>query len=217
MYAITIFLTLVRLNQSIKYMPKVATKLKKQSTTTMPTLFCCLTSYKVTSFLDFFVANMLFFSREKTHVLHPAGVYLLKVNKEYNRRNYGISSRLTTKTLEQSQLMLFQYLLVLIRLQKFLQSFRKPNWNEIQIKNKIYCLLWTDFAMCSSVFVVDFEEVSAHWEARERIDYRKIVDSSAGAMWSLNKGRCDNPFCYHTHLQHPIWSCTLSEHFQDPC
>ena len=48
-------------------------------------------------------------------------------------------------------------------------------------------------------FVVDFEEVSAGWEAKEGIDYRKKVDSSASATWSLNKGRCDNPFHHHTH------------------
>ena len=53
--------------------------------------------------------------------------------------------------------------------------------------------------MCSSVFVVDFEEVSADWEAKEGIDYRKKVDPSAGATWSLNKGRCDNPFPHHIH------------------
>ena len=47
------------------------------------------------------------------------------------------------------------------------------NWNKIQIKIKIYCLLWTDFTMCPSVFIVDFEEVSADWEAKEGIDYRK--------------------------------------------
>ena len=53
--------------------------------------------------------------------------------------------------------------------------------------------------MCPSVFVVDFEEVSAGWEAKEGIDYRKKVDSSASTTWSLNKGRCDNPFHHHTH------------------
>ena len=58
--------------------------------------------------------------------------------------------------------------------------------------------------MCPSVFEVDFEEVSADWEAREGIDYRKIVGSSGGATWSLNKGRCDNPFRHHTLSRHPI-------------
>ena len=139
MKAITIFFTLARLNQSIKYILKGATKLKKQSTRTMSTLFCCLTSYQfvtfspwkvpwnwiafyqnsflispglfyhlirhdtgwlenqvftpnpivsskqqlkglkitnwyiVTPFLDFFVANMLFFGREETYMFltHP--------------------------------------------------------------------------------------------------------------------------------------------------
>ena len=42
--------------------------------------------------------------------------------------------------------------------------------------------------MCPSVFVVDFEEVSAGWEAMEGIDYRRKVDSNAVATWSLNKG-----------------------------
>ena len=31
------------------------------------------------------------------------------------------------------------------RLQTFLQSYRKPNWNVVWIKINIYCLIWTDF------------------------------------------------------------------------
>ena len=31
------------------------------------------------------------------------------------------------------------------KLQTFLQSSRKPNWNVVWIKINIYCLLWTDF------------------------------------------------------------------------
>ena len=58
--------------------------------------------------------------------------------------------------------------------------------------------------MCPSVFVVDFEEVSTDWEAKEGIDYRKKVGSTAGAAWSQNKGRCENPFRHHTHSRHPI-------------
>ena len=38
------------------------------------------------------------------HVLNAVGVYLFKVNCEYDRRNCGISSKLTIKTLERSQL-----------------------------------------------------------------------------------------------------------------
>ena len=41
----------------------------------MSTLFCCLTSYKVTHFLDFFVANMLFFSREETYMFLTQPVF----------------------------------------------------------------------------------------------------------------------------------------------
>ena len=41
--------------------------------------------------------------------------------------------------------------------------------------------------MSPSVFVVDFEEVSANWEANEGNDYRKKVGLSAGATGSLNK------------------------------
>ena len=60
MNASTIFFTLVRLNQSKKYMLKVETEMqsnlkKKQSTRTMSTLFWCLTSYIVRPFLDFFL------------------------------------------------------------------------------------------------------------------------------------------------------------------
>ena len=31
---------------------------------------------------------------------------------------------------------------------------------------KIYCLLWTDFTTCPTVFIVDFGQVSAAWEAK---------------------------------------------------
>ena len=47
--------------------------------------------------------------------------------------------------------------------------------------------------MYPSVFIVDFEEVSAGWEAKEGLDYKKEVDSSAGAMWSLNNGSVTTP------------------------
>ena len=53
--------------------------------------------------------------------------------------------------------------LALIRLQTFSKELK---WN---IWTKIYCLLWTDFAMCPSVFIVDFEEVNAGCGAKERI------------------------------------------------
>ena len=53
------------------------------------------------------------------HVLNPAGVYLLKANKEYDRRNCGIYPKLTGKILERSQLTSLWYLLALIRLQIF--------------------------------------------------------------------------------------------------
>ena len=48
----------------------------------------------------------------------------------------------------------------LCRLQKFIQTYRKPNGNEVWIKIKIYCLVWTDFTTCPSVFIADFEQVS---------------------------------------------------------
>ena len=57
-------------------------------------------------------------------VLNPAGVYLLKVNNEYDRRNCGISPKLTRKAVEQSQLTLLWYLLELIRLENFLQELK---------------------------------------------------------------------------------------------
>ena len=33
------------------------------------------------------------------------------------------------------------------------------------ILKNIYCLLWTDFTTCPTVFIVDFEQVSGDWEA----------------------------------------------------
>ena len=71
--------------------------------------------------------------------------------------------------------------------------------------------------MCPSVFIVDFEEVSADGEAKEGIDCRKYVDLSADSMWALNKGTCDKPFRQKTHSRHPIWRRTRLEHFQAPC
>ena len=38
----------------------------------------------------------------KILVMNAAGVHLLKVNCEYDRRNYGICSQLTVKTIERS-------------------------------------------------------------------------------------------------------------------
>ena len=46
------------------------------------------------------------------------------------------------------------------RLPNFLQSYRKPNWNEVWIKIKICCLLWKDFTTCLIVFADDFEQVN---------------------------------------------------------
>ena len=34
------------------------------------------------------------------------------------------------------------------------------------MKMKINCLLWTDFTTCTSVFIVEFGQVSAGWEAK---------------------------------------------------
>ena len=50
------------------------------------------------------------------HVLNAAGVYLLKVNCEYDRKSCGICSKLTVKTLKRSQLTLLRYHLALVRL-----------------------------------------------------------------------------------------------------
>ena len=46
---------------------------------------------------------------------------------------------------------------------------------EIKYKQKLKFIFFflTDFTMCLSVFIVDFEEVSANWEAKEGIDHRK--------------------------------------------
>ena len=51
-------------------------------------------------------------------------------------------------------------------MQTFLQTYEKPNWIEVWIKIKIYCLLWTDFTKCPIVFIVDFEQVSAGLESK---------------------------------------------------
>ena len=50
------------------------------------------------------------------HFLNAIIVYLLKVNYDYDRRNYGIWSKLSVKTLERSQLTPQRYLGALIRL-----------------------------------------------------------------------------------------------------
>ena len=52
------------------------------------------------------------------------------------------------------------------RLQKILRCHGKSNWSEVWIKIKIHCLLWSDFTTCPSVFIVDFEQVNAGWEAK---------------------------------------------------
>ena len=44
--------------------------------------------------------------------------------------------------------------------------YRKPNWNEVWIKIKIYCLFWADFTTCPNVFIVDFEQVFAAGKLR---------------------------------------------------
>ena len=33
----------------------------------------------------------------------------------------------------------------------------------------MYCLLWADFKVCPSVFIVDFEDVNASWDAKKGI------------------------------------------------
>ena len=43
-------------------------------------------------------------------VLNPVGVYLHKMNNEYDKWNCGVCSKLTVKTLEPSQLTSLQYL-----------------------------------------------------------------------------------------------------------
>ena len=50
------------------------------------------------------------------HVLNATGAYLFKVNHEYDRIICGIYSKLTVKTLEQSQLTPLRYFLKLIGL-----------------------------------------------------------------------------------------------------
>ena len=113
MNASTTVFTLAKFNQSIKYMLKVAKemlaksksskfRLEQQSTRTTSTLLWCSTSYKVKFSLVFVIAKIFFFL--------PGGnihVYLFKfiVNYECDKRNCRISSKLTVKTLERSQLM----------------------------------------------------------------------------------------------------------------
>ena len=108
--SITVF-TLAKLNQSTKYMLKVAKEMLANGESSKFNF-----TYKVTPFLVFVVAKIRFISREETYVLNAAGVYLLKVNYEYDRRNCGICSKLTVKTLKRSQLTLLRYHLALVRL-----------------------------------------------------------------------------------------------------
>ena len=61
----------------------------------------------------------------------------------------------------------------------------KLKWS-IKKKNKIYCLLWTDCATCSSVFIVDFEQVSASWEAKCGVDCRIYLNASK-PLWKQSK------------------------------
>ena len=148
------------------------------------------------------VAKIWFFSRKTTYMFWTQLVF---AQSELDRRNCGICSKLTVKTLERSQLTPLRYLLALIRLrsshlscsiekncaiftgkdlcwslfsiklqeysqysqvfsceyckvfkylfrktfangcfsrlQTFLQSYRKPNWNVVWIKLNIYCLI----------------------------------------------------------------------------
>ena len=58
---------------------------------------------------------MIFQPEGNIHVLNSAGVYLLKVNYEYDRRNRGICSKLTIKTIELRQMTPLCYLLALVR------------------------------------------------------------------------------------------------------
>ena len=92
----------------------------------MSTLFYCLTSYKVTPFTDFFVANMLFFSREEIcmFLTQPGFTYSKwTMNTIDETMEYEVAR---TKPID----VVVVSFLALIRLQKFLQSLRKPNWSE---------------------------------------------------------------------------------------
>ena len=99
------------------------------------------------------------------------------MNNEYDRRNYGICSKLTIKTIERSQLTSLRYVLALIRLQKFLKMYRASESRiEMKYKQKIkFIVYFEQIYNVLSVFVVDFEEVSADWEAKEGNDYRNNV------------------------------------------
>ena len=61
---------------------------------------------------------------------------------------------------------------------------------------KIHCLLWTGFTTCPSVFIVtvDFEQVSAGWEAKGGINYRILLNVSKLLYWNeaseINKNSC---------------------------
>ena len=65
------------------------------------------------------------------------------------------------------------------KLQKLLQNCRKTNWH--------YCLLWTDFTTCPSVFMVGFEQVSPSWEAKRGINYRICLNASKSLYWKQSK------------------------------
>ena len=57
-------------------------------------------------------------------------------------------------------------------------------------KNKIFFLLWTDFTTRPSVFIVDFEQVSAGCEAKGETDYRIHLNefrASKSLYWKESK------------------------------
>ena len=114
MNASTIVFTLAKLNQSTKYMLKVAKEMLAKGKSSKFNF-----TYKVTPFLVFVVISF-FQPVGNIHVPNAAGVYLLKVNYEYSRRNCGICSKLTAKTLERSELTPLRYLLLLLA--KFLRT-----------------------------------------------------------------------------------------------
>ena len=90
------------------------------------------------------------------------GIYLLKINNRNTRARCEICSKLTIKTLE--------------RRSKLITETLSKVWNMFKVNNKntkatpmasVWCLyweLWTYFTPCSSVFIVNFENVIADWD-----------------------------------------------------
>ena len=74
----------------------------------------------------------------------------------------------------------------------------------------MYWLLRTDFTTCPSVVIVDFEQVSASWEAKRGINYNRIylltiltwktLCFTEKIHWNTRLAACDVFVCLHNQL-----------------